>query len=87
VTAVVVVAPVGRGVADELVHPAMASNPIVIASAGALLVPRTDLFIIRHDGSGRGFRPATAHQLRQFIRRRGGEPGSPPSHSVHCSTR
>jgi hypothetical protein len=62
-----VVAPVGRGTAAALVHPAIASSPIVIASAGARVWPRTDLFIIRHDGSRRVVRPATAHQLRRFV--------------------
>lgn len=87
VTAVVVVAPVGRGAPDELVHPAMASNPIVIASAGARLVPRTDLFIIRHDGSGRVFRPATAHQLKKFICRRSGVAQISARTPFHCSKR
>jgi hypothetical protein len=61
-------APVARGAADELEHPAMASSPIVIASAGVRLVPRTDLFIKRHDGPRRVLRPATAHQLVDFAR-------------------
>jgi hypothetical protein len=61
-------APVARGAADELVHPAMVSSPIVIASAGVRLVPRTDLFIKPHDGSRRVVRPATAYQLVEFAR-------------------